>query len=193
MWVHDALQQKTSELFEAARAAGHLEPRPAYVADALVALARGEAPAKPLEGRLEADLAALERGYVEPGERCELVGIGPIPVTMARSMLDDARLTVLAREGSEITRISSPKRTIPAPLRRWVERAYPRCGVAGCAVSERLQIDHIVGVEDHGPTCKENLWRLCTHHHKLKTFYGWHVVHEPHGPRLVAPDDPDPP
>ena len=163
------------------------------MADALVALVRGDAPAKPLEGRLEADLAALERGYVEPGERCELVGIGPIPVTMARSMLDDARLTVLAREGSEITRISSPKRTIPVSLRRWVERAYPRCGVAGCGVDQRLQIDHIVGVEDHGPTCKENLWRLCAHHHKLKTFYGWHVVDEPDGPRLVAPDDPDPP
>jgi hypothetical protein len=108
-------------------------------------------------------------------------------------MLDDARITVLAREGTEIVKVSSPKRTIPASLRRWVERAYPRCGVAGCGVDQRLQIDHIVGVEDHGLTCKENLWRLCVHHHKLKTFYRWRVVGPPECRQLVPPDDPDPP
>jgi 5-methylcytosine-specific restriction endonuclease McrA len=112
---------------------------------------------------------------------------------MARAMLDDARITVLARDGTDIVKVSSPNRTIPAKLRRWLERTYPRCGVAGCGVDQRLQIDHIVGVTEHGPTCEENLWRLCVHHHKLKTFYGWKVVDEPGGRRLVAPDDPDPP
>jgi hypothetical protein len=192
-WIDSALQQKTDELFTAARAAGRHEARSAYMADALVALLRGEAPVKPLEVRLEGDLPALERGYVEPGERCELVGIGPIPVTMARSMLDDARITVLSREGAEITRISTPKRTIPELLRRWVERAYRRCGVAGCGVDQRLQIDHIVGVEEHGPTCQDNLWRLCGHHHRLKTFYQWQVVTDNGIRQLVPPDQPDDP
>jgi hypothetical protein len=192
-WIHSALEHKTRELWEAARATGLLEPRAAYQADALVALMRGDAPAKPLEARLDADQAAIERGYVEPGERCELVGIGPIPVTMARAMLGDARITVLSREGTEITRISSPSRTVPAALRKWLERAYPRCGVAGCGVSERLQIDHIIAVEDHGPTTKDNTWRLCVHHHKLKTFYGWRVTGPPDARRLEPPDDPDPP
>jgi hypothetical protein len=193
VWVHDALEQKTSELFEAARAAGHLEPRPAYEADALVALIRGDAPLKPLEARLDADHPALVRGYVEPGERCELVGIGPIPVTMARSMLSDARVTVLAREGTEIVKISSPTRTIPAKLRKWLERAYPRCGVGGCGNHQRLQIDHIIEVEDGGATTTDNTWRLCSHHHKLKTFYGWRVTEENGVRQLVPPDDPDPP
>ena len=53
----------------------------------------GKAPKKPLDARLHADQAALDRGYAEPGERCELEGIGPIPVTMARAMLDDARVS----------------------------------------------------------------------------------------------------
>jgi hypothetical protein len=193
-WVNNALEQKTSELFTAAQhAGGVLEPREAYMADAMVRLLRGEAPLKPLEARLDADQAAIERGWVEAGERCELVGIGPIPVTMARSMLNDARITILTREGTDITRISSPTRTIPAALRKWVERAYPRCGVAGCGNDQRLQIDHIIEVENQGPTTKDNVWRLCVHHHKLKTFYGWRVVEE-HGIRqLVPPDDPDPP
>jgi hypothetical protein len=192
-WVHSALEQKTRELWEAARATGMLEPRAAYQADAVVALMRGDAPAKPLEARLDADQAAIERGWVEPGERCELVGIGPIPVTMARAMLDDARVTVLSREGTDITRISSPTRTIPAALRKWLERAYPRCGVAGCGNDHRLQIDHIIAVEDHGPTCRDNLWRLCVHHHKLKTFYRWRVVEHNGIRQIVPPDDPDPP
>jgi hypothetical protein len=191
--VHSALEQKTSELWEAARATGQLEPRAAYEADALVALIRGEAPLKPLEARLDADYPAIERGYVEPGERCKLAGIGPIPVTMARSMLTDARITVLSRDGTDITRISSPTRTIPAALRKWLERAYPRCGVDGCGNDQRLQIDHIIAVEDHGPTTKDNTWRLCVHHHKLKTFYNWRVVDENGTRQLVPPNDPDPP
>jgi hypothetical protein len=39
-----------------------------------------------------------------------------------------------------------------------------------------------------------NLWRLCPHHHTLKTLYGWRVVTDADGiHQLVPPDDPDPP
>jgi hypothetical protein len=190
-WVKSALEHKTSELFDAARRAGRLEPRAAYMADALVALLRGDAPLKEPEVRVEGDLAAFERGYCEAGERMELIGIGPIPVTMARNLLQDARITILSREETEITRITSPKRTIPAALRRWLERAYPRCGHLGCGSSERLQIDHIIAIEDGGPTEKGNLWRLCPYHHKLKTFYRWTVEGEPGQRRLVPPSDHD--
>jgi hypothetical protein len=191
--VSQVLENKTNELFAAARAEGRREPRDAYRADALAAIFRGEVPERPIELRLEGDYAALERGYLEPGERLDLDGI-PIPVTLARALLGDAKLVLLARDGDEITKISSPKRGIPISLRRWVERAYPRCGVDGCGQHERLQIDHMVPVEAHGPTSKENLWRLCPHHHTLKTLYGWRVVTDQHGiHHLVPPDDPDPP
>jgi hypothetical protein len=195
VWVRSALQLKTEEIFKAARAAGRAEPHAAYRADALVAVVTGNAPKKPLDARLRADRDALDRGYAEPGEQCELEGIGPIPVTMARAMLDDARVTLVGHDpAGDIAHISSLKRTIPARLRRWVEEAYPCCGVEGCTDTWRLEIDHIIGVEDGGPTEKANLWRLCRHHHKLKTFYGHRVVDR----RLVPPtedhpDDPDPP
>jgi hypothetical protein len=188
-WVKSALEHKTSEIFEAAREHGRLEPRAAYMADALVALLRGEHPAKSPEVRLEGDLAAIERGYLKAGEGMELVGIGPIPVTIARGLLNDARVSILSRQGAEITRITSPKRTIPAALRRWVERAYPSCGVWDCGVRERLQIDHVIPIEDHGPTQRDNLWRLCAHHHKLKTFYGWQATGPPAQRQLVPPDE----
>jgi hypothetical protein len=158
----------------------------------LCALLRGEQPVKEPEIRLEGDLAAFERGHVEPGERMELVGIGPIPVTMARGLLNDARVSILSREGSEITRITTPKRTIPAGLRRWLERAYPRCGHLGCGSQERLQIDHIIPIADGGPTERGNLWRLCAYHHKLKTFYGWRAIGDEGERRLVPPDTHEP-
>jgi hypothetical protein len=57
-----------------------------------------------------------------------------------------------------------------------------------------LQIDHIIAVTDQGPTSDANLWRLCPHHHTLKTIYGWRVVSDPDGIRRLVPrDDPDPP
>jgi hypothetical protein len=103
---------------------GDAEPHAAYCADALVAVVTGNAPRQPLDARLHADQAALDRGYVEPGEQCELEGIGPIPVSMARAMLDDVRVTVIGHaDTGDITHISSLTRTIPARLRRFVEEA----------------------------------------------------------------------
>ena len=189
--LDSALQTATDEIFPAARRAGHREPRAAYMADAIMALL-AHGPAKPIEVRLDADHAAILRGYVEPGERCEIAGIGPIPVTIARALLNDARITVLGRQGSDISTISSPDRTIPATLRRWLEPTYPVCGAEGCDCSERLEIDHIIPVEDHGPTDEINCWRICPHHHKLKTYYGWKVEGPLGARRLVPPDEPRP-
>src|SRR5262245_34490604 len=105
-------------------------------------------------------------------------------------------VTLLGRDGTDVTKVSKPGRTIPHHLRRWVERAYPRCGVAGCDVDRLLQIDHSVDVHLQGPTSKDNIWRLCHHHHRLKTAYNWQVVTDEHGiHHLVPPDQrgPDPP
>jgi hypothetical protein len=175
-------------IFADARRAGRREPRAAYAADALVALAT-EGPCKPVEVHLVTDSAPVARGHTEPGERCEIAGIGPIPVTTARALLDDARVTVMLRDGDDITAVSSPKRTIPTKLRRALEARYPTCGVKACANDQFLQIDHIVPIEEHGPTEITNLWRLCIHHHALKTYGRWKVVGE-NGDRDLVPSQP---
>ena len=190
--LNSALQTRTEEIFRAARQAGKREPRCAYMADAVMALL-ADGPSKPIEVRLDADHTAIQRGYVEAGERCEIAGIGPIPVTTARALLNDARITVLGHAASDITTISSPVRTIPAKLRRWIEATYPTCSADGCDCSERLEIDHITPIEQDGPSTPDNTWRLCPHHHKLKTHYGWKVEGPIGARRLVPPDDPDPP
>jgi len=182
----------TDRIFQQACRAGRREPHAAYAADALVALA-GEGPCKPVEVRAVVDSAALARGHAEPGERCEITDVGPVPVTTARALLDDASVTVMTRDGDDITAVSRPTRTIPTKLRRALETRYPTCGVPGCANDQFLEIDHVVPIEDHGATEIANLWRLCSHHHALKTYQGWRVVGVNGDRDLLPPDDPDPP
>jgi Domain of unknown function (DUF222)/HNH endonuclease len=169
-----AWKAHTDRVFGDARRAGRREPHAAYAADALVALA-SEGPCKPVEVRVTVDSAALSRGHAYRGERCEVERVGPLPVTTARAMLDDASVAVLVRDGDDITAVSSPKRTIPTKLRRAVEARYPTCGVEACANDEFLEIDHVIPLADHGCTELDNLWRLCSHHHRLKTYGGWRV------------------
>jgi len=186
-----AWKAHTDRIFRDARRDGRREHRAAYAADALVALA-SEGPCNPVQVSAVLDSAALPRGHTEPGERCEINGV-PAPVTTVRALLDDAVVSILLRDGDEITAVSSPKRTIPAKLRRALEARYPVCGVKGCANDQFLEIDHIVPIEDHGPTEIANLWRLCSHHHALKTYGGWRVVGENGDRDLVPSDDSRPP
>ena len=181
-----AWKAHTDRIFCEARRAGRREPRAAYAADALVALA-AEGPCKPVEVRVTVDSAALARGHTENGERCEIDRVGPIPVATARALLNDARVSVLVRDGDDVTAVSSPTRTIPAKLRRALEARYPTCGVKGCANDQFLEIDHIVPLAEGGRTELANLWRPCSHHHYLKTYCGWKVVETPEGLDLVPP------
>ena len=107
-------------------------------------------------------------------------------MTTVRALLDDAVVSVLVRD-DEITAVSSPKRTIPIKLRRALEARSPVCGVKGYANDQFLEIDHIVPLEDHGPTEIGNLWRLCSHHDALKTYGGWRVTGENGDRDLVPP------
>jgi len=176
----------TDRIFCDARRAGRREPRAAYAADALVALAT-QGPCKPVEVHVNVDSAALARGHTDDGERCIILGVGPVPVATALALLDDARVSVLVRDGDDVTAVSSPKRTIPTKLRRALEARFPVCGVTACANDQFLEIDHVVPLEDHGRTELDNLWRICAHHHALKTHGGWRVVGDKADRDLVPP------
>ncbi|MEX2255928.1 MAG: DUF222 domain-containing protein, partial [Acidimicrobiia bacterium] len=182
-----ALGDHQDRIFRSARKEGRREPADAYAADALVALAT-DGPCKPIETRLLADATAIERGHVEAGERCELVGVGPVSVTAARALLTDSRVVTMLTDGPDITAVSSPNRTIPAALRRYLETAYPTCGVEGCDAEWNLKIDHVVPYDDVRETTQDNTWRICGHHHDLKTYFGWTVTGGPGTWNLVPPD-----
>ena len=190
--IKAALDAETDLLFREARSAGGYEAREAYAMDALHALiTRG--PRKATSASLIVDGAVRDDGKVAIGSRCEIVGVGPIPVTIARAMLADAKVRAIPSEVGLLPEHESDGRYYPQWMRDWLDQHYSVCGQPGCDADFRLQYDHVVALEDGGRTTIENLWRLCTHHHDLKTNHGWKVEGTPHDWKLVPPDSPDPP
>jgi uncharacterized protein DUF222/HNH endonuclease len=155
-----------------ARRAGQREPADAYAADALVGFASGDQAPRSVV-HVEVDRAAFERGRVEPGERCVIRGVGPVPVAVARRMARDGLVKILERDGVEVNRVAHAGRTIPAHLRTALEARDPTCVVPGCDMHTGLEIDHIVPFAEGGPTRLDNLARLCRFHHGEKTHRGW--------------------
>jgi len=185
--VNRAIDDEIEVLFASARNEGRRESRAACAADALVNLiVRG--PSKPPEVKLTVDEAAATRGFVEPGERCEIDGHGPIPVAVARALLQDASVSLLTRdETGEVTHATRARRTIPRALRRRLEHRYPVCGNRECRGDGPFEIDHIIPIERGGETSDENTWRLCRHCHRLKTYFGWKVERDEHDRRRLVP------
>ena len=183
--VNRAIDDEVDVLFRAARREGRREPRAAYAADALVNLIlRG--PSKAPEVKLTVDEASLRRGSVERGERCEIDTYGPVPVTVARSLLQDASVALLVRAATgDVVDATRAIRTIPRALRRRLEHRYPVC--AHCRGDGPFEIDHIVSIEHGGETTDENTWRLCRHCHRLKTYFGWSAVTNDDGVRMLVP------
>jgi Domain of unknown function (DUF222) len=190
-----------------AKRSGHDEPRQAFAADALVRLACGGTgrvePADPSRRRpadvssrrpttmvhVRVDHEALVRGHVEPGEICEIPGIGPIPVGVARRLAVDSILSILVTKGVDVTAVAHAGRTIPASLRRALIERDPVCVVPGCGVDEALEIDHVEPFGEGGGTVLANLVRLCHWHHYLKTHQRHRLEPADHGWRWVSPDD----
>ena len=193
-----ALEPFEKSLFEQARADGRQERHDALAFDALVALAeapRGEgeaasAKAPGITGVVRIDHTALIRGWTEPGEVCEIVGHGPIPVAVASRLLDDAFLKAVVVDGTNVLTVSHLGRTIPARLRTAVEEMHPECDIEGCHVTSNLETDHNQPVEEFGRTELCNLGRLCLHHHRHKHRHRLRLEGPPGRMRFVTSRDP---
>jgi hypothetical protein len=202
--IDGALAPLIEEAFAAARAEGRREAHEAYAADALVALCRRAGEPGPSPGRrrgrsrrdprylalLRVDLEALRRGRPVPGEECEIAGVGPVPVSVARELLGEAIVELVLTRGSDVVSVTHLGRGPSAAQRIALLWSQPLCQVAGCGRRARLEADHGVPWATNPETRLENLRMLCEHHHDLKTREGWDLV-AGNGPRpLVAPDDP---
>jgi hypothetical protein len=188
-----ALEPYERDQFELARTADRRELPEALAFDAMVQLADDAAAGKfagapgraPATIVVRVDKRAFDRGRSEPGEVCEIPGVGPIPVSVAQKLSGDAILKALITDGTDVRSISHLGRTIPAKLRTAVEEAYPECAVEDCHVDRHLEIDHKQPVARGGKTELANLQRLCHHHHDEKTLAENHARAGP-----APPDDP---
>ncbi len=190
--IQAALAPYIEAEFERARVEGRREPREAYAMDALHAMATAE-PATRRSRRPDAkvivliDHAALTRGATEPGERCEIAGVGPVSVATARSMLGEATLAAVVTDGVDVYSVAHLGRQVTAHQRTALEARGYRCEVPECGSSSGLQIDHITGWALNHRTQLDDLCWLCPHHHRQKTHDGHRIVGPPRQRRWLAP------
>jgi hypothetical protein len=178
--VRSTLDALRDEQFRQARRQGRTEPSQALEADALVEMARAakgganKAAARAVVN-VTVDVAALNRGYTQSGEVCEISGVGPISVAAAQTLMTDSFLKVLFTKNGNIQEVAHAGPTIPAAMRTAVVQAFPECAVDGCRETKRLEVDHVKPRGKLGLTELKNLVRLCSHHHALKTYRGFEL------------------
>ncbi|MHB8513058.1 MAG: HNH endonuclease signature motif containing protein [Actinomycetota bacterium] len=149
------------------------------MADAVTSMfSEGEARTK-IVVNLHCDASAFERGHTVAGERCEIEGIGPVPVSTARMLSNTGTIKTLGHDGADITRVAHNRRSIPAKLRSAIEARDRECVVPGCDVTEGLEIDHIIPLSEGGETTYGNLAPLCRYDHYLKTHHGYTLSGKP--------------
>jgi hypothetical protein len=138
---------------------------------------------------LRIDFTALQRGWTEGDELCEIAGIGPVPVNRARELLGDSVIKLIATRGEQVANVTHYRRNPNTAQRMALLWSQPTCSVAGCDHSI-VQIDHRDDWHKTHRTRLEDLDPLCPHHHRLKTYHGWALVAGTGKRAMVPPEDP---
>ena len=183
------------------KAAGQREPLDAHRLDAFLELLAGGGGSGGSGGGpggtarphtlVIVDAEALRRGSVQGGELCEIEGIGPVSVEAATELLGEGGLQFLVRDGIDIRTVTGTTRTLPQRMAAALVVRDRTCAVEGCGKRHGLETDHCrVDFADGGPTCLDNLARLCPEHHDLKTYGGWRLEGGPGRWRWIAPAHP---
>ena len=177
--------------FEQAKQEDRRESVEAYAFDALLAMGDSggcSAPkAKPRTKVLvRVDLSAVRRGTTVPGETCEIAGFGPIPVSEALRLMNEAFLALVVSKGKEVRNVVHLGRQFTEHQKTALEWSDPECQVLGCACFARLERDHR---DDWALTHQTRITsadRLCHQHHLLKT-QGWRLAPGEGKRRLLPP------
>jgi hypothetical protein len=166
------LEAETDRVRKAARRQGSDEPRAAHAADALVGLLSGKGKGK--AGSAELVVVWQRPRTAEGGEgTAHIVGGGPVPVSVARQLAEDASVKAVIHDGVAIHTVKHIGRYIPAELRTALELGGPPAfdGVVcdDCGKRYGIQKDHVNPVANGGRTSQGNLRGRCWDCHQRKT------------------------
>jgi len=137
---------------------------------------------------LRIDLEALLRGRVAGDELCEITGVGPVPVEVARGLLGDAVLKLVLTRGVDVGNVTHLGRGPTAAQKIALAWTNPTCSVEGCYRS-RIEYDHRDDYARTRHTRLDELDPLCGYHHGLKTRHGWALVAGTGKRAMIPPDD----
>jgi hypothetical protein len=198
--IENALQPLVETLFQTAWAEGRREPREAYVFDALVMLAEHDpapeadttkkrAPKPAAMMLFHLPFEAMVRGKLEGEETCEIVGAGPVPISVARELLGEAILKLVITKGVDVVNVVHLGRGPTAAQKIALLWTSPKCSNIECS-RMGVEIDHNQPWADKHQTVLANLDPFCGHDHDLKTNHGWSLVEGTGRRAFVPPDDP---
>jgi len=176
--IKSVIEDGTRRNFRNARSSKAYESQDAYAADAFAEAVTGD-PAKRKGGgyttHVVVDHGALVRGNTEPGETCEIPGVGPVNVEWVRGLLGEAFVTAIIKKGKDISTVAHLGRHIPAELQTALIVSGRECCIEGCSGREYLERDHSeIDHAKNGPTAWWNLEWECSIHHTRKT-QGWNL------------------
>ena len=171
----------------AARKDGREETYGNCASDALVSLVpRAAEPGAEPDGpvstatalfKARVDYSALLRGHTQPGELCEIEGVGPVPVAVIERLVGDHPIVhAVLTKGRDVHRIAHLGRTGSTYLKEALAWRDTRCVVAGCTCSDYLEDHHLVEVCNGGISSLATEVRICGYHHDLITYQGYRLA-----------------
>ncbi len=204
-WAH--LEPWIQAEFDKARRQDRHERRGAYAFDALLAAlafaaamrtGKGSDKTKPHVGPpvtilARVDATAMARGRTEPGETCEIDGLGPVSVAALRELLPQAAIDLIVTNGIDVFNTTHFGRRANARQQVVLDWLGGQCTRQGCSATRHLQVDHRIDWATIHITELENLDWLCVPCHRLKTHQGWALTDGTGRRPLVPPDHPDHP
>jgi hypothetical protein len=138
---------------------------------------------------LRVDAQALRRGHIAGEELCEITGVGPVPVSVAKEALGEAILKLVITTGVDVANVTHLGRGPTAAQRAALLWTNPTCSVQGCP-RYRIEYDHQKPWAQTKHTRLDELDPLCGFHHDLKTRLHWALIPGTGKRPFVAPDDP---
>ena len=138
---------------------------------------------------LRVDVEALRRGQVAGEELCEITGVGPVPVSVARALLGEAIVKLVITKGVAVANVTHLGRGPTAAQRAALLWTSPTCAVQGCN-GTRTEWDHREPWALTRHTRLDELDPLCTFHHDLKTRLDYALVPGTGKRAFAAADDP---
>jgi hypothetical protein len=177
------LNVETEQVFRDARKAGGRDSTEAYRFDGLVRMAETTSAGGRNRARahlfVSVDAERLAGDDAIPGARCEIKGVGPVPVATARALMGDALLTILVKRGVDVTTIAHDgTKTMPAAVRRAVLARDPECVVDICS-APTTEVHHREYRADGGAHSTKNCVGTCGWCHDLIHYHGYTL--EPNG------------
>lgn len=182
-----AVKARAKELLDQAIKAGSRERRDCYSADALVALADSFTPGPKAVVNVMVDYTAIERGYLEKGERCMIPGQGPITLGAAQRLAENGIIRAVLAEGADVRSIVTNSRYVPPKLKAALEARDPVCVVPGCDATDHLEIHHLLGFIITHRTRLEECAMVCHWHHLLLTHRRWRLEGSPGNWQFLPP------